>query len=63
MGIYYYFWAEFYLFLPSFMCYYCSIWVSKGLRKIFSGVDLDELVDNKKGMKSLNKEFKNQISE
>ncbi len=42
MGIYYYFWAEFYLFLPSFTMHYFTLWVARVLRKLGNGDEVNE---------------------
>jgi len=36
MGVYYYLWAEFYLFLPSFMAHYFTVLVSRIILKVVS---------------------------
>lgn len=42
MGNYYFFWAEFYLFLPSFIFHYFTLIVSRRVRKII-GSEMDSI--------------------
>lgn len=57
MGVYYYFWAEYYLFLPSFMAHYFTVWVSRIILNVISS-DQTENLKEIRDSKDKDKNFK-----